>query len=87
MSSELHGTHSSRYLSRLAALKEYAYMKALYENGFPVPEPMDVSRHCLVMKRIKAYPLYAPSVSVQVSDARVARRFLSLRTPASSSIR
>lgn len=31
MSSELHGAHSSRYLSRLAALKEYAYMKALYE--------------------------------------------------------
>lgn len=52
-------TPECSYLSRLAALKEYAYMKALYDNGFPVPQPMDVSRHCIVMKRIPAYPLYA----------------------------
>jgi RIO kinase 2 len=24
------------YLSRLSAMKEYAFMKALFENGFPV---------------------------------------------------
>eukprot|EP01133_Synstelium_polycarpum_P007040 gene7040-8186_t len=45
------------YLSRLAALKEYAYMKALYENGFPVPKPFDSNRHCIVMSRVKGYPL------------------------------
>ncbi|EGG14674.1 putative protein serine/threonine kinase [Cavenderia fasciculata] len=45
------------YLSRLAALKEFAYMKALYENGFPVPTPIDVNRHCIVMSRVKGYPL------------------------------
>ena len=58
--------HTSSYLSRLAALKEYAYMKALHENGFPVPQPMDVSRHCLVMKRIKGYPLYAALLSAGI---------------------
>jgi RIO kinase 2 len=41
------------YLSRLSALKEYAFMKALFSHGFPVPEPLDVNRHCVVMKLAK----------------------------------
>ncbi|KAL7317402.1 Serine/threonine-protein kinase rio2 [Mucor circinelloides] len=45
------------YMSRLAAMKEYAFMKVLYENGFPVPEPIDQSRHCVVMGLIDAFPL------------------------------
>eukprot|EP01097_Dermamoeba_algensis_P002245 TRINITY_DN1896_c0_g1_i2.p1 TRINITY_DN1896_c0_g1~~TRINITY_DN1896_c0_g1_i2.p1 ORF type:complete len:507 (-),score=129.87 TRINITY_DN1896_c0_g1_i2:193-1713(-) len=45
------------YLSRLAALKEYAYMKALYDNGFPVPKPYDHNRHCIVMSRAPGYPM------------------------------
>lgn len=45
------------YMSRLAAMKEYAFMKVLYENGFPVPEPVDLSRHCVVMELIDAFPL------------------------------
>ncbi|KAI8974334.1 RIO1 family-domain-containing protein [Pilobolus umbonatus] len=45
------------YMSRLAAMKEFAFMKVLYENGFPVPEPIDASRHCIVMSLIDAYPL------------------------------
>ncbi|EFA80111.1 putative protein serine/threonine kinase [Heterostelium album PN500] len=45
------------YLSRLSALKEFAYMKALYDNGFPVPQPIDCNRHCIVMTRVKGYPL------------------------------
>lgn len=44
-------------MSRLAAMKEYAFMKVLYENGFPVPEPIDQSRHCVVMGLIDAFPL------------------------------
>ena len=33
------GNHFSwLYLSRLAALKEYAFMKALGDHGFPVPQ-------------------------------------------------
>ncbi|XP_018415723.1 PREDICTED: serine/threonine-protein kinase RIO2 isoform X2 [Nanorana parkeri] len=45
------------YLSRLAAMKEFAYMKALYDRGFPVPKPYDYNRHALVMELINGYPL------------------------------
>ncbi|KAI9772481.1 MAG: hypothetical protein M1840_000686 [Geoglossum simile] len=45
------------YMSRLAALKEYAFMKALYEHGFPVPTPLAQSRHTLVMSLVDAFPL------------------------------
>jgi RIO kinase 2 len=45
------------YMSRLAALKEFAYMKVLYDNGFPVPRPIDVNRHCVVMELLKSFPL------------------------------
>lgn len=40
------------YLSRLAANKEYEFMKVLYENGFIVPEPFDCSRHAVLMEWI-----------------------------------
>ena len=45
------------YMSRLAALKEFAFMKALRENGFPVPEPIGQSRHTIVMSLVDAFPL------------------------------
>ncbi len=45
------------YMSRLAALKEFTFMKALRENGFPVPEPIAQSRHTIVMSLIDAFPL------------------------------
>ncbi|KAM3939114.1 serine/threonine-protein kinase RIO2 [Leptodactylus fuscus] len=45
------------YLSRLAAMKEFAYMKALYDRGFPVPKPYDYNRHAVVMELINGYPL------------------------------
>lgn len=45
------------YMSRLAALKEFTFMKALKENGFPVPEPLAQSRHTIVMSLIDAFPL------------------------------
>ncbi|KAK3856113.1 hypothetical protein Pcinc_037536 [Petrolisthes cinctipes] len=45
------------YLSRLSATKEYAYMKALHERGFPVPRPVDCSRHCVIMELINGHPL------------------------------
>lgn len=37
------------YLSRLAAQKEFAFMKMLYDEGFPVPKPIDQNRHAVVM--------------------------------------
>lgn len=76
------------YMSRLAAIKEFAFMKVrsafarrllrcsrpgqgrrkltaciaifvqvLHEHGFPVPKPIDQSRHCLIMELIDAFPL------------------------------
>ncbi|XP_020584035.1 serine/threonine-protein kinase rio2 isoform X2 [Phalaenopsis equestris] len=45
------------YLSRLAALKEFAFMKALGEHGFPVPQAVDCNRHCVVMSLVQGYPL------------------------------
>ena len=29
----------------------------LYDNGFPVPKPIDQIRHCVLMELIDAYPL------------------------------
>lgn len=45
-------------MSRLAAVKEYAFMKALYDAGFPVPRPVDQNRHCVLMTLAKGFPLY-----------------------------
>ncbi|KAI1461312.1 RIO1-domain-containing protein [Annulohypoxylon moriforme] len=45
------------YLSRLAAEKEYAFMRALREEGFPVPEPLSQSRHTVLMEFVDAFPL------------------------------
>eukprot|EP00795_Rhopilema_esculentum_P006227 gene6227-11638_t len=50
-------TASWLYLSRLAAVKEFAYMKALYDNDFPVPKPIDFNRHCVIMELMDAHPL------------------------------
>ncbi|KAJ4412988.1 Serine/threonine-protein kinase rio2 [Gnomoniopsis sp. IMI 355080] len=45
------------YLSRLSAMKEYAFMQALREEGFPVPEPIAQSRHTVLMSFVDSYPL------------------------------
>jgi RIO kinase 2 len=45
------------YMSRLAALKEYTFMTALRQNGFPVPEPLAQTRHTIVMSLIDAFPM------------------------------
>jgi RIO kinase 2 len=45
------------YMSRLAAIKEYAFLTALRAHGFPVPEPIAQSRHTLVMELVQALPL------------------------------
>eukprot|EP00117_Sycon_ciliatum_P043414 scpid61379/ scgid31438/ Serine/threonine-protein kinase RIO2; RIO kinase 2 len=45
------------YLSHLSAVREYAYMKALHNRGFPVPEPIDFNRHCVVMELVDGFPL------------------------------
>jgi RIO kinase 2 len=49
--------HSWLYMSRIASLKEFAFMKALYNKKFPTPVPIDSSRHAIVMSHIKGYPM------------------------------
>mmetsp|Transcript_55494 Transcript_55494/g.129924 ORF Transcript_55494/g.129924 Transcript_55494/m.129924 type:complete len:481 (-) Transcript_55494:54-1496(-) len=54
-----HRSHGSwQYMARLAAAKEFAYMKALADEGFPVPKPVDQNRHCVVMGFLDAAPLF-----------------------------
>jgi RIO kinase 2 len=56
----LHRTAASwLYMARLAATREFAYMKALYEHGFPTPEPFDFNRHCVLMSLVHAHPMGA----------------------------
>ena len=48
-----HKAASWIYLSRLAAIREYAFMKLLHERRLlPIPEPIDQNRHCIVMELI-----------------------------------
>lgn len=45
------------YMSRLAALKEFAFMQALHSHGFPTPTPIDHNRHVVAMSRIDGFPM------------------------------
>ena len=45
------------YMSRLAAQKEFLFMKALGENGFSVPKAIAQSRHTVVMEMVDGVPL------------------------------
>lgn len=46
------------FLSRKSALKEFAFMKALYSVNYPTPEPIAHNRHVVVMTLIRGVPLY-----------------------------
>lgn len=50
------------YMSRLAAVREFAYLKALYDEGFPTPIPYEINRHCILMSKVHSYPLCEISV-------------------------
>ena len=45
------------YLNRLAAKKEFAFMRALRDRGLPVPEAIDHNRHAVVMSKVHGTPL------------------------------
>ena len=54
-----HKSASWIYLSRLAAIREFAFMKLLYSrNLLPIPEPIDYNRHCIVMELIDGNFVY-----------------------------
>lgn len=44
-------------MSRLAAIKEFAFMKALFAHSFPTPAPIDQNRHVVAMSRVSGFPL------------------------------
>jgi len=46
------------FLSRISALKEYTFMKALWGVGYPTPRPITHSRHVVAMGLIRGIPLY-----------------------------
>mmetsp|Transcript_5318 Transcript_5318/g.12067 ORF Transcript_5318/g.12067 Transcript_5318/m.12067 type:complete len:603 (+) Transcript_5318:80-1888(+) len=46
------------FLSRTSALKEFAFMKALYDVGYPTPKPVGQSRHIVAMGLVRGVPLY-----------------------------
>jgi RIO kinase 2 len=45
------------YMSRIASMKEFAFMTALHKRGFPTPTPYDGNRHAICMSLVKAYPM------------------------------
>ncbi|KAF4319436.1 hypothetical protein BBO99_00002101 [Phytophthora kernoviae] len=45
------------YMSRLSAMKEYAFLKALYDREFPTPTPIGCNRHAICMSLVDGYPL------------------------------
>lgn len=51
------GAGSWMYMSRLAAVKEHAFMSALHEAGVSVPTPLGQNRHHIVMSLIDGFPL------------------------------
>eukprot|EP00808_Paulinella_micropora_P013349 g36581.t1 len=44
------------YMARLAATREFAYMKALKQHDFPVPDAVDHNRHAVLMEKVQASP-------------------------------
>ena len=59
-------------MSRLSALKEYAFMSALHAKGLPVPTPIDVNRHCVVMSLAHGARPTAPSTREGALRVRLA---------------
>eukprot|EP00980_Cylindrotheca_fusiformis_P021778 scaffold8600_cov111-Cylindrotheca_fusiformis.AAC.10 len=67
-------SNSWLFLSRKSALKEFAFMKALYDVDFPTPEPLAHNRHVVVMSLIRGVPLYQVS-SRNISSEQAASIF------------
>mmetsp|Transcript_32799 Transcript_32799/g.48845 ORF Transcript_32799/g.48845 Transcript_32799/m.48845 type:complete len:644 (-) Transcript_32799:415-2346(-) len=62
------------FLSRISALKEYSFMKALHSVGYPTPSPIGHSRHIVVMGLVRGVPLYQVRTS-RISAAQAADVF------------
>lgn len=64
------------YMSRVASLKEFAFMTALHKRGFPTPTPYDANRHGIVMSLVKAYPMV--NVKGLINPEQVYHRLIEL---------
>ena len=56
------------FLSRKSALKEFAFMKALYDVNYPTPEPIAHNRHIVCMSLVRGVPLYQITPNKLSSD-------------------
>jgi len=63
-------------MSRVASLKEFAFMTALHKRGFPTPTPYDANRHGIVMSLVKAYPMV--NVKGLINPEQVYHRLIEL---------
>jgi RIO kinase 2 len=50
--------HNWLFLSKLSAVKEFAFMKALYDAKYPTPTPLAQNRHIIAMSLVRGLPLY-----------------------------
>lgn len=50
--------HSWLFLSKLSALKEFAFMQALHNVQYPTPTPLAHNRHVVAMSLVRGVPLY-----------------------------
>jgi RIO kinase 2 len=50
--------HSWLFLSRLSAVKEFSFLKALNHVGYPTPIPLGHNRHIVAMSLVRGMPLY-----------------------------
>ena len=50
--------HSWLFLSRISATKEYGFMSALREAGYPTPKPLGRDRHVVAMGLVRGAPLF-----------------------------
>lgn len=66
------------YLSRLAATKEYQFLKVLRDSGFPVPRPVDHNRHCLVMSLVDGFPLNQVKEVEEIEREKLYRKCVEL---------
>ncbi|TYZ65178.1 hypothetical protein PybrP1_000528 [[Pythium] brassicae (nom. inval.)] len=57
------------YMSRLSAMKEFAFLKALHDRGFPTPTPIDCNRHAICMSLVDGYPLSQVRRLINSKDA------------------
>ena len=63
------------FLSRLSAIKEFAFMKALHGVGYPTPTPVAHSRHVVAMSLVRGVPLYQVMTS-QISPDQAQSIFI-----------